>query len=340
MKLLICTQAIDKNHPILGFFHRWVEEFAKHCEVVHVICLIEGEHALPANVHVHSLGKEYGKNRFKHLWRFYSLVWQLRHEYDSIFVHMNQIYVILGAPLWRLWSKRISLWYMHGKVSVSLRLAEKMAHVIFTGSKESFRLRSRKLIVTGHGIDTTLFKPMQTIKDIDLVTVGRITPSKNIELLLETLAEIRKTHSVTLTIVGQVSSEAEAQYQLRLKARAASLGVTDAVIWHGKETNTGLPSLLNRSKVFVHAATNGSLDKVVLEAMAAGLPVVSSASGVRSVPAIQCTAATSVALAVSIKQYLESSITIEPSEPHTYVAENHSILSLIPKILSSLKPVL
>ncbi len=335
MKLLICTQAIDKNHPILGFFHRWVEEFAKHCEVVYVVCLIEGEHALPANVHVHSLGKEYGKNRFKHLWRFYSLVWQLRHEYDSIFVHMNQIYVILGAPLWRLWSKRISLWYMHGKVSVSLRLAEKMAHVIFTGSKESFRLRSRKLIVTGHGIDTTLFKPMQTIKDIDLVTVGRITPSKNIELLLETLAEIRKTHSVTLTIVGQVSSEAEAQYQLHLKARAASLGVTDAVIWHGKETNTGLPSLLNRSKVFVHAATNGSLDKVVLEAMAVGLPVVSMAEVLASLPLGNNLVASVSDFSKAVKKVIESDVFLWVSNSQ-YVTEQHSLSSLIPKIIHNL----
>ena len=58
MKLLIVTQAIDSEHPILGFFHRWVEEFAKHCEHVHVICLQAGKHSLPANVTVHSLGKE------------------------------------------------------------------------------------------------------------------------------------------------------------------------------------------------------------------------------------------------------------------------------------------
>ena len=82
MKLLICTQVVDKNHPILGFFHRWIEEFAKHCDTVEVICLFEGEHTLPANVHVHSLGKEEGKNRLKYLIRFYAYIWNLRNEYD------------------------------------------------------------------------------------------------------------------------------------------------------------------------------------------------------------------------------------------------------------------
>ena len=59
-RLLLVTQAVDKNDPALGFFHRWVEEFAKRCEVVTVICLREGEHYLPENVRVFSLGGEGG----------------------------------------------------------------------------------------------------------------------------------------------------------------------------------------------------------------------------------------------------------------------------------------
>ena len=58
MKLLILTQKVDKNDPILGFFHRWVEEFARHCEQVTVIALGVGEYDLPQNVRVFSLGKE------------------------------------------------------------------------------------------------------------------------------------------------------------------------------------------------------------------------------------------------------------------------------------------
>ena len=58
MKLLIITQKVDINDPVLGFFHRWLEEFAKHYEFVTVICLEKGEHRLPENVKVLSLGKE------------------------------------------------------------------------------------------------------------------------------------------------------------------------------------------------------------------------------------------------------------------------------------------
>ncbi|MBI4086504.1 hypothetical protein HY416_00780 [Candidatus Kaiserbacteria bacterium] len=58
MKLLICTQTVDRGDPTLGFFHEWIAEFARHCERVIVVCLFEGEHSLPENVTVLSLGKE------------------------------------------------------------------------------------------------------------------------------------------------------------------------------------------------------------------------------------------------------------------------------------------
>ena len=85
MRLLIVTQTVDSGDPILGFFHRWIEEFAKHTERIEVICLREGFHALPANVRVHSLGKERGAaGRATYALHFLSLVWRLRHDYDAL----------------------------------------------------------------------------------------------------------------------------------------------------------------------------------------------------------------------------------------------------------------
>ena len=109
MKILIVTQVVNTEHPILGFFHRWIEEFAKHYELVHVVCLEEGTHALPANVTIHSLGKETSKNKFLYLLKFYKQIWQLRGEYDVVFVHMNQLYVVLGYPVWKLLRKKMSV---------------------------------------------------------------------------------------------------------------------------------------------------------------------------------------------------------------------------------------
>ena len=113
-RLLILTQKIDRNDPILGFFHRWVEEFAKHCESVIVVCLQKGEYDLPKNVRVLSIGKEEGGSRMRkivrYIVRFYRYIWHERENYDAVFVHMNPIYVCLAGPWWRLTGRKIALW--------------------------------------------------------------------------------------------------------------------------------------------------------------------------------------------------------------------------------------
>src|SRR5581483_12297211 len=90
MKLLILTQKVDKNDPVLGFFHGWLREFANHFEFITVIALGVGEYELPQNVRVLSLGKESGVSKLKYLSRFYKYIWQERKNYEKVFVHMNQ----------------------------------------------------------------------------------------------------------------------------------------------------------------------------------------------------------------------------------------------------------
>ena len=144
LRLLITTQAVDLDDPVLGFFHRWVEELARHCEHISVICLKEGRHSLPANVTVYSLGKSAqgrpasGWERFwlriHYTFRFYRYIWSLRRDYDAVFVHMNPEYIVLGGVFWRLLGKRIGLWYVHKSVTLRLRIAVFFAHAAFTAS--------------------------------------------------------------------------------------------------------------------------------------------------------------------------------------------------------------
>ena len=186
MKLLIITQKVDNQDDVLGFMHRWIEQFAAQCEQVTVICLFEGRHALPANVRVFSLGKEKGVSRLEYLVRFFRIIWRERAAYDSVFVHMNQIYVLLGGLLWRALGKRVALWYAHGAVPSSLRVAEKMVNTVFTSTKSGFRLPSKKIRVVGQGIDTDFFCPKarEDAQGFRIVVVGRISPIKDYETLI------------------------------------------------------------------------------------------------------------------------------------------------------------
>lgn len=242
MKLLICTQKNDPNDPVLGFFVRWIEEFRKYAEV-DVITL---DH----------LG---GGNQVQRAWRFLRLVTRLR--CDAVFVHMNPEYLVVAGWWWRLRGIRTALWYAHKSVNWKLRVAVFFANVICTPSPESFRLRSKKVVVTGHGIDTDFFKPNPAIKRGEhLLSVGRLDPIKGHDRAIL----LAHRNNWELVIVGE-GTERES-----LEALAAKLEVK--VRFTGGLTQEQLRGEYWRAGHFVSFSETGSMDKVLLEASACGLP--------------------------------------------------------------------
>lgn len=260
MKLLICTQTVDADDSDLGFFVRWIEEFAKHCEEVAVICLREGKHRLPNNVRVYEIGKAVSSKQKAA--RFISLAWKLRKEYDAVFVHMNPEYIVVAGALWRLMNKKIALWYTHKSVTLKLRLAVMLADIIFTASKESFRLHSKKVRVMGHGIDTDFFSPDSSVSRGDwILSVGRLMRSKRHDLAIrEAVREGKELH-----IAG------EGPEREHLEALARELGAR--VRFLGGVHQSHLRDEYRKAAYLMHTSETGSLDKVVLEALACGLPV-------------------------------------------------------------------
>ncbi|MFA6414371.1 MAG: glycosyltransferase family 4 protein [Candidatus Paceibacterota bacterium] len=287
MKLLIITQAVDQEDPVLGFFVRWIEEFAKQIEQVEVICLKSGKHNLPENVHVHSLGKERRTTesatiydsvfgRVRYAWRFFLLAWRLRRSYDTVFVHMNPEYVVLGGPLWRLLGKRIALWYTHKSVNLKLRLAELVANDMFTASPEGFLLRSRKLHVVGHGIDAATFRTAIGLfrMPLRIVSVGRITPIKNLDILVEVVALLKERGILaTATLIGEPAKPSDEAYRESLRDLAKRRGISDSIIFAGSVPYAQMPEKYRDFDLSVNLSPTGGMDKAVLESMAAGLLV-------------------------------------------------------------------
>lgn len=285
MKLLICTQAVDENDPALGFFVSWIKTFAAACESVHVVCLREGKHALPDNVQVHSLGKERGVSRLTYLARFYYFALRYLFQYDAVFVHMNPEYAILGWPIWKLTGKRRVLWYAHKSTPVRLRIGSRLVDAICTPTPEGFRLKRTHLQVTGHGIDLSHFAASRqpAPEFLRLVSVGRISRSKGIHVILETLPDLPKNGvPYQLLVIGGTYTRDDERYAEELHAFVETYDLT-SVTFMGPRPAAEIPMLLSRSDVLVHPSTTGSLDKVVLEAMAAGCVVISSNDATRPI---------------------------------------------------------
>src|SRR3989344_7222649 len=86
-KLLIITQKVDRTDSNLGFFHRWIEEFANYADIA-VIASFVGEHRFSSNVRVYSLGKECGVPRIGRIVNFWKLFARHSRRADAIFFHM------------------------------------------------------------------------------------------------------------------------------------------------------------------------------------------------------------------------------------------------------------
>ncbi|MEN9405461.1 MAG: hypothetical protein RLY47_420 [Candidatus Parcubacteria bacterium] len=286
MKLLVLTQKVDETDDNLGFFHQWITEFAAQSSAVVVICLYEGKHHLPPNVRVISLGKEGGVSRFKYLWRFYSQIWRERNNYDAVFVHMNQIYVILGRLIWWLIGVPVGLWYAHGSTPISLRIATGLSDILFTATAGSFRIPSRKVHVIGHGIDTERFAYVERVPNppIKLITVGRISPIKDYETIIEAVRLLReKGVPCHLEIVGSIDGVDQREYLSRLQEQIDRSGCKEEVRFLGAVSQLNLVPVLSRADLFVQASRTGSLDKAPLEAMATGIPACSCNESVISI---------------------------------------------------------
>lgn len=280
MKLLICTQKVDEQDPnnVLSFFVRWLKEFAKQCDEVHVICLQKGSYDLPPNVHVYSLGKEAGESRVKYISRFYKYIFSLRHVYDSVLVHMNPEYVILGGLFWKLMRKKIGLWYVHKSVTCKLRIAEKLAQVIFTSAPESFRITSRKVHVVGNGIDTEFLAQFTRKPDPNFFTIlhsGRVTRIKNLDVMIRAVALLQEKLSRPMRVVffGGTTNADDVVYEKELHTLADELHLSGHIEWLGMGPYSQVPIQMNRADISINLCPTGGIDKAVPDSVICGTPV-------------------------------------------------------------------
>lgn len=112
-----------------------------------------------------------------------------------------------------------------------------------------------------------------------LGTVALFRPRKGLEVLLDTIALLRKDGlDVSLRAIGTFETPA---YEAEIRHHAETLGILEFIEWTGFTSN--VPAELARLDLFVLPSLFGEgLPMVVLEAMAAGVPVV--ATRVEGVP--------------------------------------------------------
>lgn len=145
-----------------------------------------------------------------------------------------------------------------------------------------------KIEVVGNGVDTTRFVPQNKAScrralDIPadakvLISVGGLVPRKGFHRVIEQLPSLRQAHpDLIFLVVGGASAEGNNHQQLEQQVKALELDT--CVRFLGPRKPHELSGILSAADVFVLATSNEGWANVFLEAMACGLPVVTTDVG-------------------------------------------------------------
>lgn len=187
-----------------------------------------------------------------------------------LFSYMTETLSALLAPLAKILRIRHILWYAH--ISKPLRLS--WCHIwvdkIVTSTPESCPIGSQKVIPIGQAVDHTLFSCLNKrvrsdTNNTQIVHVGRIDPSKNLETIFEVFVEKFVGMKAVLHLIG-THSQKYANYASSLKSRYQEQLDRGRIIFHGKQDQIFIRKMLCQSDIFLHAFS-GSLDKTLIEAI-------------------------------------------------------------------------
>jgi glycosyltransferase involved in cell wall biosynthesis len=111
--------------------------------------------------------------------------------------------------------------------------------------------------------------------DFVVGTIARLAPQKGLDVLLESfaLAASRSKRRLKLAVVG------EGPLRQALLVQARALGLDGSVLWLGRQPPAEVPPILAAFDLFALPSRYEGLGLVLLEALAAGTPIVASRVG-------------------------------------------------------------
>lgn len=279
--------------------------YAKELGSLDMVVLTKRQDGLPTYVEADKL-RVYGTNshtRLGSLWRAYRIVsqvigkshrkdftvssqdpfetglvaWLLSKRLKADFhvqVHgdfFGNSYWLTASPLNR-WRQRLGQWLIKkaNRVRVvSLRIKQSLLEL---------GVESQKIVLLPVGFS---LKPFLTVgeerryknsSDLHFLYVGRLAPEKNLASLLKAFALIQPQHQNTrLTLVG------DGPESLKLRELVGQLDLKETVSFVPWTEN--VPKVMKEADVLVLTSYHEGFGLVILEAMAAGLPVVTTDVG-------------------------------------------------------------
>jgi glycosyltransferase involved in cell wall biosynthesis len=172
----------------------------------------------------------------------------------------------------RVWTRRIAL---SGRSAIVVP-----SKTLLDVARSIWRFRETRLHYIPNGIDCARFdeaagggiSPLRESDDEILIgTIGGLRAEKNIARLLRIFAQLQSTGSLRLVIVGDGPERGT------LEALANDLGIEKAVCFTGEIANP--EPVLKQLDIFALTSNTEQMPYCLIEAMAAGLPIVATDVG-------------------------------------------------------------
>lgn len=164
------------------------------------------------------------------------------------------------------WALVTCLWLSDAVVTVS----EAMAQTLRSG----FPRYANKVHFIPNGVESSLLSLKRStgsrVDRFRILTIGSLIPRKGIDTIIRSIAEVAEAAEVQLTVIGS------GRLEDHLRRLAAELGVAERVEMIGAVAPSQIGHYLNAADVFILASHSEGRPNVVLEAMAAGVPVIAT----------------------------------------------------------------
>ena len=134
--------------------------------------------------------------------------------------------------------------------------------------------QSQSISYVPNGVDLSLFKNNNTEKLNQIITVGRLVWQKGLPTLIEAFAKFVKLNpNFKLVIIG------EGEERNNIINIIDKLNIADNVVLEGLLSQEEIVIKLNQSKFFIMSSISEGFPKSLIEAMACGLPCISTDVG-------------------------------------------------------------
>jgi glycosyltransferase involved in cell wall biosynthesis len=275
-KLIIFNLETDLDSQVLASGVSWIEELSKSFEEVQVFSTHVGRYKLPENVTVSEIGGGSFLARLGAIRVLLKAALVVRRSPSkwTVFHHMSSRTCFLLGSYFKAMRVRQVLWYSHNHASLDLIFGYRFMDVIVTPTQTSFPLKSTKIKVTGHAIRV----PRADLESHSryrsgIVSLGRITRVKNLDLLSSTLKDLQDDELSKIRLVALAGPVGEDKsYSQELLREFSKLPIE--FNYMGSLSHINALKMLNDYSIYF-TGTPKSVDKATIEAAMLGCLIVS-----------------------------------------------------------------